>query len=140
MVGGRPLVVTAVGQHLPADLATQPLDPPPVASGVAAGHRQPDQGLEVFDQMVATDVGLQVRPQEGRVPAEVGADGRLGRTAPRERLEQPAQRPRAQGGDIGRPRGAGARRHQPVATACNELSAGGRRGVPAAVDQRGGPP
>ncbi len=94
--------------------------------------------------MVAADVGLQVRPQEGRVPAEVGAHGRLGRAAPRERLEQPAQRPRAQGRDIGRPRGAGARRHWPAATtaaaARNGLAAVERRGAPAAVDHRGGPP
>ncbi len=139
VVRGRPFEVTAVGQHLPADLGAQLLDPPVAVRGVAAGHRQPDQGFEVLDQMVAADIGFQVQPQEDFVPAEVGAHGRPDSAVPRERLEQPAQRPRAQGCDIRRPRGA-AVRHRGSAAMGYSGPAAVKHPDPAVVDHRGGSP
>ena len=64
VVGRGALVVAAISQHLHAELADQQPQRPAQQRLVAQEDGQPGQRLEVLDQVVAADVGLQVTAQE----------------------------------------------------------------------------
>ena len=72
VIGGRALVVAAVGQNLPGQLPGQTPDRQPQEPLVGEEDGQADQSLEPLDQVVAADVVLQVPAQESRMGREPG--------------------------------------------------------------------
>ena len=64
--------MAAVGQDLRAHLPGQPQHRQPQQPLVGEEDSQPDQRLEVLDQVIADDVVLQVAAQEPRVSREPG--------------------------------------------------------------------
>ena len=77
VIGGRALVVAAVGQDLPGQLPGQPAHGQPQQPLVGEEDGQAGQGLEALDQVVAADVVLQVAAQETRVSREPGDEVRF---------------------------------------------------------------
>ena len=100
MIGGRALVVTAVGQHLPVQLAGQPPDRAAQQPLVGEEDGQASHRLEPLDQVVAADVVLQVAAQETGLGSEPGDEGRLDVAAGHELAMQATPGPGAQRGRV----------------------------------------
>ena len=100
VIGGRALVVAAVGQHLRGQLPGQPPQRQPEQPLVGEEDGQPGQRLEPLDQVVAADVVLQVAAQESRVSRQPGGEIRLDVAARRQSAVQAAPRPGAQRGGV----------------------------------------
>ena len=109
VVGGRPFVVTTVGQHLHRQLPGQPVQHAGEQVIIGEEHGETGQCLEVLDQVVAADVGFDVPPQEAGVCRQVRDEAFLD-LAPGDQVGmQPAVRPCAQRRGVGEPRIAAAR-------------------------------
>ena len=137
MIGGRALVVTAVGQHLPVQLAGQPPDRAAQQPLVGEEDGQAGHRLDPLDQVVAADVVLQVAAQEAGVGGERGGEGRLDVAAGHELAVQAAPGPGAQRGRVRVP-GVAAAEPVPGLPGPPQPGEGGPGGQPVGV--RGQPP
>ncbi len=103
VIGGGPLVVTPVRQDLHRQLSGQGVQDGAQLPFVPEEHRETGERLEVLDQVIAADVGLQVPAQEPGVRRQAGQEGVLDRTARDQVAVQPAEGPGPQGRRIGQP-------------------------------------
>ena len=104
VIGGRPLVVTAIGQHLDGDLPAQPAEHAGEQSVVGEEHRQASQCLQVLDEVIAAHVRFQVAAQEARVRGELAAEQSLDRAAGSQGAVDPAEGPGPQRRGVRMPR------------------------------------
>jgi hypothetical protein len=100
VIGGRSLVVAAIGEHLNGELAAQPPQRSAQQRVVAEENREPDERLQVLDEVVPPEVGLCVTAEESGVRGELPEHRPLGQAPADQERVDPAQRPGAQGGRV----------------------------------------